>query len=233
MRARRPHAVDPSRWAIPDPGEGDIVGFGADLAPETLVDAYRRGIFPWPHGETSLPWFSPDPRGVIPFDRIHVSRSLRRTLRSSRWETTVDAAFDDVIAACAAPRSGGSWITDEMRCGYTALHRLGWAHSIETWEARAGAPARLVGGLYGVAIGGLFAGESMFHRVPDASKVALVALVDVLRVDGLAGRLLDVQWCTPHLATLGCVEVRRRRYLRQLADALTLPLPPAFDDSRR
>jgi leucyl/phenylalanyl-tRNA--protein transferase len=206
---------------------GEIAGVGADLEPGTILAAYRRGLFPMQLEGTSGPlaWWSPDPRGVIPLDALHVSRSLQRS--RGRFEIRVDSAFDAVVAGCGAPDRPGAWITDEIKSAYGELHRLGWAHSVEAWSGD-----ELVGGVYGLAIGGLFAGESMFHRERDASKVALVALVELLRTDGEAGRLFDVQWCTPHLASLGCVEVSRRRYLKRLDAALTLPLPAAFDDGR-
>ena len=208
---------------------GEVVGVGADLGPGTLLAAYRAGLFPMGLDgvEGPLGWWSPDPRGILPLDRLRVSRSLRQSCR--RFRTTVDAAFEDVVAACADPSRPGSWISEEIQEAYACLHRLGWAHSVEVWN-----PAgELVGGLYGVAVGGLFAGESMFHRERDASKVALVHLVEVLAADGRAGRLLDVQWRTDHLATLGVEEVPRREYLRRLRRALELPLPPALDDGRR
>jgi len=174
-----------------------------------------------PEGDGELAWWSPDPRGIIPLDGLHVSRSLRRSLR--RFDVTVDTAFDRVIAGCAN-RGEGDWIDDDIVAAYMRLHRLGWAHSVEVW-----ALGRLAGGVYGVAIGGLFAGESMFHRERDASKVALAALVELLRAGGaVERRLFDVQWLTPHLASLGAVEIPREAYLARLADALELPLPPAF-----
>jgi leucyl/phenylalanyl-tRNA--protein transferase len=188
------------------------------LAPGTLLDAYRRGLFPMPvkAGPVELlAWWSPDPRGVLPLDGLRVSRSLRRSRR--RFAIRFDTAFEAVVAACADPRRTGGWITPDISAAYLELHRLGWAHSVEAWSE----DGRLVGGLYGVGIGGLFAGESMFHTETDASKVALVALVDRLRAGGAA--LLDVQWSTPHLASLGVVEISRADYLARLADALTLP----------
>lgn len=199
---------------LPDPAVADeegVVGIGADLAPTTLVDAYRRGIFPWPHPGVPLPWFSPDPRGVLHFNDLHVSRSLRRTLRRSGWTSTVDRAFGRVVAACGESRGdGGTWITPAMARAYERLHELGWAHSIEVWSGR-----DLVGGLYGVQVGGIFTGESMFHRRSDASKVALVDLVARLRTAG--GRFVDVQLTTPHLLSLGATDVPRARFLDQLA----------------
>lgn len=188
-----------------------MVGVGADLAPSTLVDAYRRGIFPWPHPGVPLPWFSPDPRGILPLDGIAVSRSLRRTLRRSGWTTTVDAAFPAVVAACAERRGEiGTWITDEMARAYLRLFELGWAHSLEVWDVE-----RLVGGIYGVQVGAVFTGESMFHRASDASKVALVDLAARLREAG--GELLDVQLTTDHLLSIGAVDLDRDGYLRRLA----------------
>ena len=211
---RLPSPLGPSRWILPDPTGADadgVVGMGADLEPETLVDAYRRGIFPWPHGRMALPWFSPDPRAVLRPDRVHVSRSLRQTLRRSGWTSTVDAAFDDVIAACAhRPRSEGTWIDRRMRVAYSRLHRLGWAHSVEVWDGE-----RLVGGLYGVRVGACFTGESMFSRVSGASKVALV---DLCRRWGDAGGvMIDVQLPTEHLSSMGAVAVPRAAYLVELA----------------
>lgn len=212
--ARPPRPVGRSVWVFPDPDVADedgVIGVGADLEPPTLVGAYRRGIFPWPHPGVSLPWFSPDPRGVIGPGDLHVSRSLLRTLRGSGWIATVDRAFGRVIAACGEARSDeGTWITPAMRRAYTRLHDLGWAHSIEIWDRGA-----LVGGLYGVQVGGCFTGESMFHAVPDASKVALVEIVDRLVEAG--GSFLDVQLVTPHLATMGAVDRPRGDYLRDLA----------------
>jgi leucyl/phenylalanyl-tRNA--protein transferase len=218
----------PSRWlldpASAEPGE-DLVGVGADLEPGTLLAAYRAGLFPMGTGRGGRPpvgWWSPDPRGVLPLDGLRVSRSLRKVL--PRFEVRVDTAFEDVVRACADPTREGRWITRDVERAYGRLHALGWAHSVECWR-----DGELVGGLYGVAVGGLFAGESMFHRATDASKVALVALVDLLRAGGQPSRrLLDVQWSTDHLAGLGVVEVPREVYLRRLGAALPLPLPPAF-----
>lgn len=206
---------------------GEVVGLGADLAPGTLLAAYRAGLFPMRLDglDGPLAWWSPDPRGVLPLDRLQVSRSLRRSLR--RYTVTLDTAFEEVVSRCADPSRSGRWIDRDVMDAYSELHRLGWAHSLETRDE----DGQLVGGLYGVAIGGLFAGESMFSRATDASKVALVHLVHLLSEDGLP-RLVDVQWRTDHLATLGVTAVPRRRYLRMLPRALALPLPPAFDDGR-
>ena len=192
---------------------------GADLEPSTVIAAYRRGLFPMEvERDGPLGWWSPDPRGVLPLDGLRVSRSLRQACKGLR--TTVSVAFDAVMAGCADPRRRHGWITPAFTAAYGELHRLGWAHSIEVWRGD-----ELVGGLYGVQVGGLFAGESMFHRVRDASKVALVALVQALggRDGAAAGRLLDVQWATPHLQSLGAVAIPRSDYLRRLGVAVALP----------
>jgi leucyl/phenylalanyl-tRNA--protein transferase len=217
----------PTRWRLPAPGrrDGDLVASGGDLEPSTLLAAYRRGLFPMPAELESdeVCWWSPVRRGILPVDGLRVSRSLRASVR--RYEVRVDSAFADVVAACADPDRDSRWINDAVVGGYTRLHELGWAHSVETWQ-----DGRLVGGLYGVAIGGLFAGESMFSRATDASKVALVHLVDLLTDVHADRRLLDTQWQTPHLQSLGVVEIARTEYLRRLEVALDLPLPEVFGD---
>ena len=203
------------------------MGIGADLEPGTILAAYRRGMFPMPlgaHGPTG--WWSPEPRAVIPLDGLRVTRSMRQSAR--RFEVRIGTAFAEVVTRCADPGRSGGWITDDVEAAYSRLHELGWAHSVEAWTH----DGRLAGGLYGVAIGGLFAGESMYH-VPfgwgrDASKVALMALVDFLVADGVPGRLLDVQWLTPHLSRLGAVEISRDEYLRRMRSALMRPLPTEF-----
>jgi leucyl/phenylalanyl-tRNA--protein transferase len=203
---------------MPDPREAPAHGLlaaGADLDPGTVLAAYRAGIFPWPDDEGRLLWWSPDPRAVIPLDGFHESRRLRRTRRQGRLHVTRDTAFADVIAACATEH-GPTWIAPDMQAAYWHLHALGWAHSVEVW-----AGDELAGGLYGVAVAGLFAAESMFHRARDASKIALASLVDHLRTQHFA--LLDVQLLTPHLASLGAVEISRARYLERLATALASP----------
>lgn len=215
----------PSVWGFRDPTRqpGDVVGVGADLEPGTLLAAYRRGIFPMP-GEgrrAPLMWFSPVHRGVLPLGGLRVSRSLRRAARD--FEIRVDTAFDEVVEACADPSRPHGWITPDIHGAYRRLHDLGWAHSVEAWR-----DGRLAGGLYGVSIGGLFAGESMFHRARDASKVALMGLVSLLEDEYADERLLDVQWVTPHLASLGAVEIRREEYLHRLRSALDVPPPTAF-----
>lgn len=208
-------------WDFPDPAAAppgeEILAVGADLAPATLLAAYSRGLFPMDVGQDGpLGWWSPDPRGVLPLDGLRVSRSLRASTR--RFDVTIDQAFDDVMAGCAEQRRSHGWITEAFRDAYSHMHRLGFAHSVEVWRE-----GMLMGGLYGVEIGGLFAGESMFHRARDASKVALVALVDALSDGAVTGRLLDVQWSTPHLQSLGVIAVPRSEYLRRLAVAIELP----------
>ena len=217
----------PSHWRLPAPDAADehgVAGIGADLEPGTLLAAYRSGLFPMGlggRGQGPMGWWSPDPRGIIPLDGLHRSRSLKASAR--RVEVRVDSAFAEVVAACADPTRDGAWITPDIAAAYTRLHELGWAHSVEVWDDDG-----LAGGLYGVAVGGLFAGESMFHRRTDASKVALMALVDLLSADGEPRRLLDVQWATDHLRRLGAVDLDRPEYLRRLAVALEAPLPRGF-----
>nr|WP_221634450.1 leucyl/phenylalanyl-tRNA--protein transferase [Nocardioides luti] len=196
------------------------------MEPGTLLAAYRRGLFPMPSGTPGDPmyWFSPVRRGVLPLDRLVVSRSLRRSCRDH--EIRVDTAFEEVVDACADPSRDSGWIDADIRAAYLRLHELGWAHSVEAWR-----DGRLVGGLYGVAVGGLFAGESMFHRERDASKVALVGLVEGLRDDRAADRIVDVQWSTPHLASLGVVELSRAAYLRRLPVTLAVKTAALFDAS--
>ena len=206
---------------MPDPAaaaDGEVAGVGADLEPGTLLAAYRAGLFPMRlTARGPIGWWSPDPRGILPLDGLRVSRSLRRAV--GRFTVTVDGDFRAVMRACAdTPRPGG-WIDDAFVDAYCRLHELGWAHSVEVWSTDP-SPS-LVGGMYGVAIGGLFAGESMFHRTTDASKVALVHLVDRLRVGG--GVQLDVQWCTDHLASLGAATVGREEYGHLLARAVMAP----------
>ena len=212
----------PSIWAFPDPtvaGPDEVVALGADLAPGTLLAAYRSGLFPMPgdrRGE--LLWWSPDPRGVFEPGAFRVSGSLRRSAR--RLHVAVDTRFRDVMTACATQRRPGNWINDAFIDAYTGLHDLGWAHSVEVADD----DGRLVGGVYGIAIGGFFAGESMFHTVTDASKVALWALTDLLDRGGC--ELFDIQWLTPHLASLGATELSRSTYVSRLAAAVSLDVEP-------
>ena len=191
--------------------ENGLCGIGGDLAPGTLLAAYRSGIFPMPVRRKTIGWWSPDPRGIIPLDGLLVARSLRRSCR--RYEVRVDTRFRQVMQHCADPSRSNGWITPQFVDAYSELHRLGWAHSVETYFE-----GRLVGGLYGVRIDRLFAGESMFSLAIDASKVALVALVDWLRQSGAT--LLDVQWTTPHLTSLGAIDVPRTLYLEMLSHAV-------------
>jgi leucyl/phenylalanyl-tRNA--protein transferase len=213
---RDPTPVGECRWAFPDEFPDDeLVAVGADLAPATILAGYRRGMFPMPVGrDNTIGWISPDPRGIIELDALIVTRSLRRSC--TRLHCTVDEQFDDVIERCAELPRKGAWITHDFLDAYRELHRLGWAHSIETWNDE----GKLVGGLYGVRIGRFFAGESMFHLATDASKVALVQLVTIMRDSNMS--LLDVQWLTPHLASLGATEIPRGQYMARLASALAL-----------
>jgi leucyl/phenylalanyl-tRNA---protein transferase len=207
-----------SRWSMPDAAPVDdtgLVAVGADLEPGTLLAAYRAGLFPMPLDGRRIAWFSPDPRGIVPLDGLRISRSLRRSVKE--FDVTIDARFRDVMQRCADPSRDGGWITSEFVDAYTELHRLGWAHSVEAFR-----DGELVGGLYGVRINGLFAGESMFHAVPDASKVALVHLVRWLVATG--AMLLDVQWTTPHLVSLGAIDVSRAEYLTLVAAAVARPV---------
>ncbi len=195
-----------------------LLAAGADLSPERLLSAYRHGIFPWYSESEPILWWSPDPRMVMYPAELNISRSLAKTLRNTCYEIRFDNAFDAVVAACAAPRQGqrGTWITSEMRLAYHELHRLGFAHSVETWIS-----GELAGGLYGVAIGGVFFGESMFTQVRDASKLAIVALVRQLLAEDIA--LIDCQFHTDHLQSLGARRVSRTDFLRQVADLVHNP----------
>jgi len=224
MPTPSPARLPACRFRFPDPAKADaegLVAHGADLEPATLITAYRHGIFPWPYDQHMLLWWSPDPRAILPLDGLHVARRLARRLRQGRFRVTLNAAFAEVIAACAEREE--TWITPAIREAYERLHRLGWAHSVEVWH-----DGRLAGGLYGLAVGGLFAAESMFHRVTDASKVAVVALVEHARRVGTT--LVDVQMPTAHLATLGVITISRADYLKRLAAAL--PRRVAFGSCR-
>lgn len=211
---------DSSRYWFP-PAESwpddDLVGTGADLEPGTILSAYRRGLFPMPLDDGRLGWWSPVERAVLPFSNLRVSRSLGRSCR--RYLVSVDADATGVVEGCADPSRPHGWITPDMKEAYLQLHRLGWMHSFEVWDDQ----GDLVGGLYGVGIGGLFCGESMFHRARDASKVALVHLVSILSERG--GVMLDVQWLTPHLESLGAEVIGREEYLARLPEALAAPDP--------
>jgi leucyl/phenylalanyl-tRNA--protein transferase len=217
-----PRQLDERLW-FPDPraalrgGEfSGLVAIGGDFAPERLLLAYRSGIFPWT--DDPITWWSPEPRAIFELDQFHAPRSLARLLKRGGFEITLDRAFRAVMEGCAEPREGRgqSWVTAKFIEAYTRLHRLGHAHSLEVWQ-----DGRLVGGIYGVALGGFFAGESMFHRVDNASKVALHHLVQHLRLRGYA--LFDTQILTPVTRLLGAQEIPRVDYLRRLADAVELP----------
>lgn len=210
--------LDQRLW-FPDPAGAradGLIAVGGDLSPARLLLGYRSGVFPWSAGPVT--WWSPDPRAVFELDRIHVSRSLERTLRKGGFEVTFDRDFPAVIRACAnAPRGGQStWITSEFITAYEAIHRGGHAHSIEVWR-----DGQLAGGLYGVALGAFFAGESMFHQETDASKVAVVRMAASLRERGF--RLFDTQMVTPVTRSLGAVEIPRAEYLQRLSQALAEP----------
>lgn len=207
-----PHPVFPPAEHAPRQG---LVAIGGDLSVERLLAGYRAGIFPW--SAAPITWWSPDPRAVFEFDAVHVPRSLAKTLRKGVFEVTINRCFRRVIEACASvPRRGDStWITPEIVEAYCGLHEAGWAHSLECWKN-----GQLAGGIYGVAIGGFFAGESMFHHVTDASKVALVRLLEHLRERGFV--LFDTQMLTETTRALGAIEIPRREYLARLRVAIGL-----------
>lgn len=211
--------LPPSPWIFDrrDWPDDDCVAAGADLEPGTLLEAYRQGAFPMPH-EGELLWWSPLQRGVLVPGDVTVSRSLARSMR--RFTVTVDESFEQVIDACADPSRSGAWIDGEIRDAYVRMHELGWAHSIETRTD----DGTLVGGLYGLSIGALFAGESMFHRATDASKVALVALARLVGDEGL----IDTQWSTPHLASMGVTQWPRDLYLDGIRSLVDAPPPAAW-----
>ncbi len=219
MRSRRIHVLLPpgSPPIFPDPNLADdegLIAVGADLARERLLAAYDQGIFPWPAEGLPLLWWSPNPRAIIDPEHLHVSRSMQRELRSGRFQLSFDQAFEQVMIECGRERTDGTWITPAMVEAYVGLHRRGHAHSVEVWH-----DGGLCGGLYGVQRGGLFAAESMFHRLTNASKVALIGSVRGLFAAGIT--LFDVQFVTEHLATLGAYEIPRRDYLRRLGSART------------
>ena len=189
---------------------------GADFEPQTIVEACARGIFPWPHEDEDLLWFSPDPRAIIPIDGLHVSKRMERTLQQGRFTASVDRAFADVLTGCAS-RTEGTWITPGYREAYLRLHELGWAHSFEAWTAG----GELAGGVYGIACAGVFQAESMFFAVRDGSKAALFAMMQHLGERGFT--LVDVQVLNPHVASLGGIEIPRVEYLAGLREALLIP----------
>jgi len=216
-----PRPLPPCRYRFPDPLQCDEVGLvatGGDFEPETIIEAYRHAIFPWPHPDGERLWFSPDPRAIIPVGGLHVSRRLARTLQSARFRVTMNAAFDRVIRACA-DREEGTWITPAIVESYGRLHELGWAHSFEVWTG----DGALGGGLYGVQVGALFGAESMFHIVTDASKVAMVAMMEQAEQTGI--QLIDVQVANPHTTSMGAVEIPRAEYVSRLREAIAQPVP--------
>ena len=194
--------------------EQGLVAVGGNLRPQTLVRAYRNGIFPWYNEGDPILWWSPDPRAIFEFDHFYLSRRLVRTIRAGKFRLTINQAFDDVMRGCADHEH--TWITADMFAAYTRLHQLGHAHSIEAWQGD-----KLAGGVYGVALGGLFAGESMFYRVTDASKVALAYLLEYLQIRGFV--LFDTQVLTEHTARMGAIEIPRSEYLERLQKALEVP----------
>ncbi len=209
-----------ARVDLPDPrdAEGEVVAVSRTMSPGLVLQAYRKGIFPWPVREQLVPWVSPDPRCHFPLEKAaRWPRTVRRDLAAG-FLTSFDRAFEEVLRACGDERQEGTWITGDLKKTYLELHRLGWAHSIEVWNER----GQLAGGLYGVAVGGLFAGESMFHRDTGASKVAFARMAERLHARGF--RLFDVQVRTDHLASLGCEEIPRLQYLERLAAALAAPV---------
>jgi leucyl/phenylalanyl-tRNA---protein transferase len=216
VRRTRGIAILDANLVFPNPAEArpdGLLAIGGDLSPERLLLAYRSGIFPW--SSAPITWWSPHPRSIIPMDGLHISRSLARTLKKNPWTFTLNADFESVMRSCALPAPGReeTWIEEPIIQAYTALHRKGYAHSLEVWQDNA-----LVGGIYGVAIGGFFAGESMFHRVSDASKTALVVLMDVLNQRGF--KLFDTQLASPLTRNMGAIDIPRRQYLSLLAGAL-------------
>ena len=203
-------------WVFPPAESADeygVVGVGADLEPETILAGYSRGLFPMPlEPNGPIAWWSPDPRAIMPLD-MHVSRSLAKSMK--KFHFTVNTAFTEVMEACADPRRPHGWIDSQIFAAYTRLHELGWAHSVETRNS----DGELVGGVYGLGLGRMFAGESMFHTETDASKAALVHLTQTLRENGVV--LFDVQWMTPHLSSLGAIDLSRSEYLRRLSSAVS------------
>lgn len=223
IRLRHLDRLAPNTFPDPDLALADpngLLAFGGDLSPQRLIAAYARGIFPWYSEGDPLLWWSPDPRCVFATDDVHVSHSLARSLHKSGWQWSMDRAFGDVMQGCAAPRSrqDGTWITHDMHIAYGNLHALGHAHSLEVWDRDA-----LIGGLYGVCVGRMFSAESMFSRRTNASKAALVALAQVLRLRGFPW--IDAQVPNPHLLSMGARTIPRRQYLGELERLVTQPPP--------
>jgi leucyl/phenylalanyl-tRNA--protein transferase len=213
--ASPPQPLPPCKYRFPDASRGprdQPVAMGGDFEPETVVAAYRHGIFPWPNDYEELCWFSPDPRAILPVGGLHVSRRLERVIRQGRFRVTLDAEFERVIEACAA--RDATWITPRLIDGYVRLHQLGWAHSFEVWMAG----DVLAGGLYGVGVGTMFGAESMFHTVSDASKIAMAAMMQ--HAEDAGWTLVDIQVLTEHTQSMGALEIPRADYLRRLAAAV-------------
>jgi leucyl/phenylalanyl-tRNA--protein transferase len=212
------HDTPETQFPSPDSAsEEGLVAVGGEITTVRVLSAYRQGIFPWYSEDQPVLWWSPEPRAVIYPDSIKISRSLRKSLRNKHFHITADQAFTDVIKACAGPRiqspGGGTWITDEMMATYTHLHQLGYGHSVEVWQDE-----KLVGGLYGLALGSAFFGESMYSHAPDASKIALVHLAKYASMNGID--FIDCQLPTEHLSRMGAIDISRKKYLAILADAL-------------
>ena len=230
-----PSAANTPAFEFPAASSADERGrvlVGGNLEPSTILGAYQTGLFPMRQGDGQLAWWSPDPRAVILPDNLRIAHSLHRAI--NRFEIRVDTCFEEVIDACAERAEGEyHWITSEVRAAFVEMHRVGWAHSVEAWApAEADALPTLAGGLYGVALGRLFGGESMFHRQRDASKAALVGLVSIMR-EGAASEtgqepMIDCQWLTPHMASLGAVNLPRDEYLARLSGVIEQPLPKPF-----
>ena len=221
-RPAKPVEPEPSRWILPEQGPNDdsgMVAIGADLEPGTLLTAYRSGLFPMPIPRRRIGWFSPDPRGIIPLEGLRVTRSLRRSLR--RYTVGFDRCFAEVMANCGDPRRPSGWIDQSMIDAYTRLHRMGWAHSVEVWNGN-----RLVGGLYGVCMGRMFFGESMFSAADNASKFAMLGLTSHMLASGL--ELMDCQVVSPHLLTMGAITIPRNEF-RKLLNSLCAPPSPFTD----
>lgn len=219
--SRTSHQFPPASQALKDPN--GLLAAGGDLNPDRILNAYRNGIFPWYNPGEPILWWSPDPRCVIYSDRLHISRSLRKRLRRSDYQVTFDQAFGAVMDGCAAPRTGssGTWISPEMHAAYRQLHRHGHAHSVEVWQE-----GELTGGLYGIASGRMFFGESMFSLRTDASKIAFAWLVEQLKNWGYP--LIDCQVHNPHLVTLGAEEITRETFLQELDRIVDIPCSPSW-----
>lgn len=219
-------AFPPIEYALTEPN--GLLAVGGDLHPQRLINAYRQGIFPWFSENDPLMWWSPDPRAIIKLDDLRINRTLRKVLKRSPFKITLNTAFEQVIALCAdAPfRNDGTWILAEMQSDYVKLHQLGFAHSIEVWQTSSVAKPELVGGLYGVAINGFFSGESMFYTAPNASKVALVAMVELLR--SIDVDFIDCQLLNSFLADMGAIEISRESFVAYKQSAINKEVATNF-----